>query len=590
MTTTQRNAISSPATGLFLYDTTDNEYEYYNGTAWTAIQSKLTNPVTGTGTTNYLPKWTSGTAIGNSLVYDNGTSIGIGTSSPTLANLVISPSVGTGTVDGLAVIYNPDGASNRLRAKLWINDFNGQLDLKDNADVQTVKITANGASYFNGGNIGIATTSPGVSLDVEGSGIRIKNATPNIYFNNTVVQWKAYMPTGLNSFAINDAVRDVLTLGYNGAASYFSGCNIGIGTTSPAYKLDVVGVGRFQSANYPQLILTETTTNTNSLIYYDNVTSIKALKFRVADATDRLTLNASGNLGLGVVPSAWESPYKVIQFGSVSSLYDGGSANTGLGNNVFVNTSGSARYITTNYSSLYDQYLGQHRWFTAPSGTAGNAISFTQAMTLDASGRLGIGVTSVSAKLHIGESGSAAQLWLQRTDGYNPIKLIGGTLADGNGFKITMNTTDAFAITSGGNVGIGNTSASARLHVTGNILSYTEAANTASLFISANNSYNWQFGIGNNSNFVITEGGGLNAIGTERLRITSGGNVGIGTTSPSEKLEVNGNIKTAAPSGGTAKPFKIGAAASVSPTSPNRTIEIEIDGTTYYLSAKTTND
>jgi hypothetical protein len=55
-------------------------------------------------------------------------------------------------------------------------------------------------------------------------------------------------------------------------------------------------------------------------------------------------------------------------------------------------------------------------------------------------------------------------------------------------------------------------------------------------------------------------------------------------------LRFSGSIQTGAPSGGTAKPFKIGAAASVSPTSPNRTIEIEIDGTTYYLSAKTTND
>jgi hypothetical protein len=51
-----------------------------------------------------------------------------------------------------------------------------------------------------------------------------------------------------------------------------------------------------------------------------------------------------------------------------------------------------------------------------------------------------------------------------------------------------------------------------------------------------------------------------------------------------------GTIKTASPSGGTAQPFKIGNVASVTPTSPNRTIEIEINGTTYYLTAKTTND
>jgi hypothetical protein len=50
------------------------------------------------------------------------------------------------------------------------------------------------------------------------------------------------------------------------------------------------------------------------------------------------------------------------------------------------------------------------------------------------------------------------------------------------------------------------------------------------------------------------------------------------------------SVTTGAPSGGTAKPFKIGAVATITPTSPNRTIEIEIDGTTYYLTAKTTND
>lgn len=68
------------------------------------------------------------------------------------------------------------------------------------------------------------------------------------------------------------------------------------------------------------------------------------------------------------------------------------------------------------------------------------------------------------------------------------------------------------------------------------------------------------------------------------------GNVGINTTTPSEKLEVNGSIKTAAPAGGTAAAWRLGTVATVSPTSPNRTIEVEIGGTIYYLHAKTTND
>jgi hypothetical protein len=61
-------------------------------------------------------------------------------------------------------------------------------------------------------------------------------------------------------------------------------------------------------------------------------------------------------------------------------------------------------------------------------------------------------------------------------------------------------------------------------------------------------------------------------------------------TGGSGDATVGGSIKTRAPSGGTAKPWELGEAATVSPTSPNRTIRVEIDGTVYYIHAKTTND
>lgn len=70
---------------------------------------------------------------------------------------------------------------------------------------------------------------------------------------------------------------------------------------------------------------------------------------------------------------------------------------------------------------------------------------------------------------------------------------------------------------------------------------------------------------------------------------------GVGTTrftiDPlSGDTEIKGTVKTGTPAGGTARAWKLGQAASVSPTSPNRTIEVEVNGTTYYLHAKTTND
>lgn len=52
----------------------------------------------------------------------------------------------------------------------------------------------------------------------------------------------------------------------------------------------------------------------------------------------------------------------------------------------------------------------------------------------------------------------------------------------------------------------------------------------------------------------------------------------------------NGSIMTSAPTGGTAAAWKLGVAAAISPTAPNRTVELNVDGTTLYLAAKTTNN
>ena len=103
------------------------------------------------------------------------------------------------------------------------------------------------------------------------------------------------------------------------------------------------------------------------------------------------------NLGLGVTPSAWGSGYRAIDLGAGSSLWaqNTGSPSTFLSANVYYNGTNFI-YKTSTYSSYYLQNSGngQHQWYTAPSGTAGNAITFTQAMTLDASGNLGVGATS----------------------------------------------------------------------------------------------------------------------------------------------------------------------------------------------------
>jgi hypothetical protein len=125
--------------------------------------------------------------------------------------------------------------------------------------------------------------------------------------------------------------------------------------------------------------------------------------------TTALTINASQNVGVGVTPSAWGSSYKVLQ-SNAGSLTSYGQTNLGLFQNAYDSSNaGAFKYITTEYASFYQQYQGQHQWFNAPSGTAGNAITFTQAMTLDASGNLRVGTTGAivasSEKLTVAVSG-----------------------------------------------------------------------------------------------------------------------------------------------------------------------------------------
>jgi hypothetical protein len=79
--------------------------------------------------------------------------------------------------------------------------------------------------------------------------------------------------------------------------------------------------------------------------------------------------------------------------------------------------------------------------------------------------------------------------------------------------------------------------------------------------------------------------------GTARaLEFQTDGTTRLTIAATTGNVTTTGSVTTEAPTGGTAAAWRLGTVASVSPTSPNRTIEVDIGGTIYYISAKTTND
>jgi hypothetical protein len=106
---------------------------------------------------------------------------------------------------------------------------------------------------------------------------------------------------------------------------------------------------------------------------------------------ESMRIDSSGNVGVGVTPSAWASGSKGIELAAAGNAVwsNGASLIHVLSNSYFNGT--NYIYGATAPAAHYYQFNGTHVWRNAPSGTAGNAISFTQAMSLDSSGKLLLG-------------------------------------------------------------------------------------------------------------------------------------------------------------------------------------------------------
>ena len=580
-------------TGIKFEDDTNNDTLFYDG------QSDLMY----LGSTNFraVDLHATGNLRVQGAIYDSNNSPG------TANQVLVSTVTGTDWVDGSAIPGVPGGSGTLNTVPLWTPDGdtlgNSPITISGNNATFAGEITAtniyaetyrssrtDGEIYIQAatasdfvsigtqaannlmriqgnGNVGIGTTSPGgllhVSSGTSGDAVVIiesdtdndnENDNPQLQFKqdggNTIAKIGLSGDAGTiftNSLANtayfgNDEAASVqLYTNATARLTIESGGDVGIGTTNPGYKLDVNGSVNtaFGATNGYRI-------NTNRVLsqvsggveigvldyktIYPNISFNNDNTFKVQqNGSTRIIVNSSGNVGIGTT-----SPRTKLEIG--------GSGSLGAVTNKVISATFDGGYSTTN--SL--QY---------------NVNAF-------------IG-TSIGSTTDIFSSTGS------ETDKNFYTGLISdNSYFNGSRYSIVQGGAERLTIARGGNVGIGTTSPAKKLEVVSNttydgIQISGSSIPTFGIIDTTNNAKFTAYvrdsdaTIGMETNHPLT----INTNNTERIRVTSSGNVGIGTTSPGKKLEVE---------------------SSTTPLHLNRTggatalIGLDIDGTTRGLLGATT--
>jgi hypothetical protein len=261
--------------------------------------NRLNSNITGTGTYNPMTFYTGGS---ERMRIDTSGNVGIGTTNPTShlmiasttssdVQLLVAADNGSGAGGGIVVTYGGASASSP-RAKLSISSYSGVLDLYDQSNNLQTHLTANGSSYFTNGNVGIGTSSPGYTLDVNGTG----HVSTSFYIGTNVVGGTFQSVGGSGNtthyFASYDSNNTAISivnipgsqktliasqwnstataLAFGLASSEYMRVHtngyVGIGTSSPTYTLQVAGNAYTNQSVRSGNNIIITSTDLNSLI------------------------------------------------------------------------------------------------------------------------------------------------------------------------------------------------------------------------------------------------------------------------------------------------------------------------------------
>jgi len=623
---------------------------------WT---TPTTGTVTGTGTENYVTKWSAGgTGIQNSTIFDDGTNVGIGTSSPASTLHVNSgaanraatftssdPGVSLALIDpnGFAQIqttsgnlifdadrdnersnsyigFEIDGGSEKMRidstgnvgiattsptdGNLQIGDVNSAFSIAiagtrakfgyDGANAIVQGGASKGIVFYSNaqeamrissaGDVGIGTTSPDNKLHLSGS----NPSSGDIALGDAYGQFGIYNADnqyGMQQFVTGTGDGHIQVGRIDGSATSYNlilqelGGNVGIGTTSPSYPFHVYNetvdtVARFESGDTSAAISLKasdntalfTTSGTDFLVKNDGSGNLRFFN----NGSERLRIDSSGNVGIGTTSPAVSLDISATDAVQMPVGITGDRPLTGVSNGMLRYNSTNNEfegYINGNWGSIgggaagglifrgtFDASTGAiasgGSLYTCPAGGSGGTVD-------TAIGDLYIVTTAGSffcsgTSLNVGDEViciTAATATNDNVNNWNAIASGAGGAVTGSGTtnyvpKFTGATVvgnSSIFNDASGNVGIGTTSPRTKLQVSGLTGDDDPAlgSSTAPFFVSnLANSYGLNIGINNLGTSWLQSQSNVNVVSFPISLNPLGGNVGIGTTSPSARLHV----------------------------------------------------
>jgi len=277
---------------------------------------------------------------------------------------------------------------------------------------------------------------------------------------------------------------------------------------------------------------------------------------KVLTTGSALTFNGT-NLGVGATLSAWSASARVLQVGSAASFATSHNGVTLVSHNTYESAAAVFNYVASVGAQQYQQSAaGGHIWNTAPAGTSGDVIPFTTRMTLSTAGvlnvigNIGVNAGSPAAPLDVRGSTNTLQarfgnvntrgleISTALTGGTNDATTILNALGAASGnLVLQTDSVERLRINQSGNVGIGTSSPANKLVVSNagaQGFEFDPSNGIMQLFNRSTSAYGQMLQYASVIRFFT------GASPTESMRIDSSGNVGIGTSSPTDKLEVIG--------------------------------------------------